>query len=215
LNMNLKDERIQQAKQVSKQYFNFFLSTLLRPYRTMRTVGEAQALNGIITLVSTTILSAFYFLFWFLKWDISPSFGPGFIKPLLLTVFGIAAAYGLMIAVLRLEKISFSPKLLLARFGTLMLPVVAILVLAIFFLICSLYTFSLSLLVLSYLFIFVSINAVLLQYPLDNPSTGPIDTLFSIFIVNAVTGYIFYKLVTSVVTGAIGGLMNGISPFGF
>ncbi|MDQ0195454.1 hypothetical protein [Paenibacillus wynnii] len=214
MNMLLKDERVQQAKKVSKQYFNFFLGALLHPYRSMRTVEEEQTLNGIISMALTALFSSFYFLFWFMKWDISPAFGPGFIKPLLFTAVGIAVAYSLMYAVLRMEKVSFAPKLLLARFGTLLVPVIAILLLSIFFLVCSLFTFSLSLLVLSYLFIFVAINAVLFQYPLGH-SAGPIDTLFSVFIVNAVTAYIFYKLITSVVVGAIGGIMSGISPFGF
>ncbi|WP_379132089.1 hypothetical protein [Paenibacillus sp. sgz500958] len=213
-NSFIQDERVQQARQVSKQYFSFFLSALVRPYRTMRTVGEEQTLNGIITAALVSAFSAFYFLFWFLKWDISPAFGPGFLKPLFLTAFGIAVAFGLIFAVLRLEKVSFSLKLLLARFGTLLIPAVAVLVLANLFLLVSLYTFSLYLLVLAFLFIFAAINAVVFQYPIHD-SAGSVDVIYSIILTNAVTGYIFYKLITSVVAGAIGGLIGSVSPFNF
>lgn len=211
-NTLLKNQHVQQAKQVSKQYSGFFLSSLAHPYRTMKSVEAAQALHGIITMILMAILSSFYFLTWFIKWDISPAFGPGFLKPLLLTAVGIAVAFCLMYALLRIEKLDVNPKLLAARFGTLLVPTVAVLLLAILFLICNLSSFALYLLILSYLILFVALNSVLFQYPL-NRSESRIDTTYTLVIANAVTGYIFYKLITSVIIGAISGIFGGFSAF--
>lgn len=208
-NTLVKDERVQQAKQVGKQYSIFFLRALTRPTRTMKTVVAAQALYGLITMALVAILSSFYFLSWFIKFDLSPVFGPGFLKPLLLTALGIAVAYGLTYAVIRLEEINLDPKLLAARFGTLLVPAVALLVLAIFFMIFSLSTLSIYLLVLAYLFIFVAINSVVFQYPVNAPA-GRLDITYTLVIANAVTGFIFYKLVVSVIAGAIGNIFGSI-----
>ncbi|MFC3750245.1 hypothetical protein [Paenibacillus sp. GCM10012306] len=213
-NTLLQDERVQQARQASKQYYSFFASTLTRPYRTMLSVGSAQFQHGLITLSLVAVLSSLYFLTWFLKWGITPAIGPGFLKPLLLTVLGLAVAYGAGYAILRLEKVSFDPKLLLARFGTLLIPAVAVLLLAIIFLALSLTTFSMYLLFLSYLFIFVALNTVIFQYPIKT-SAGPVDTLFTLVIANGITAYIFFKLMTSVIAGVIGGFFGSLSPFGF
>ncbi|WNS41355.1 hypothetical protein [Paenibacillus sp. MMS20-IR301] len=209
----LQDHRVKQAQLVSRQYWGFYVNALMRPYRTMKGIGTAHFLNSLITMGLTAILSALYFLTWFIKWDISPVIGPGFLKPLLLTAAGIAVGFGTTYAALRLEKVSFDVKLLITRFGTLLVPAVALLVLAILTLIISLYSFSVLLLVLSLLFVFVSINSVAFQYPLNTSNRG-IDTLYLIATANAATGYLFYRLIVSVFTGAVYGLFSGISPFG-
>lgn len=209
----LQDKRVQQAQQVSKQYWGFFLGALTRPYSTMKEVHSAQFLNSLITMGLTAVLSALYFLTWFVKWDVSPIIGPGFLKPLLLTAAGIAVAFGATYAALRLEKISFDARLLFARFGTLLVPAVALLVLAILALILSLYSFSSVLLLLAFLFVFISINAVAFQYPLNTSNRG-IDTLYLLATANFAAGYIFYRLVVSVIAGAVTGLYNTLSPFG-
>lgn len=66
---------------------------------------------------------------------------------------------------------------------------------------------------LSFLFFFASINTVAFQYPLNTSNRG-IDTLYLIATANVATGYIFYKLIMSVLAGAAYGLFNSMSPFG-
>ncbi|NQX47519.1 hypothetical protein HQN87_19475 [Paenibacillus tritici] len=212
-NTLLQDERVQQAQQVGKQYWSFYLNALTRPYSTMKEVTAAHFMNSLITMGLTAVLTALYFLTWFIKWDVSAVFGPGFLKPLLLTAVGLAVACAATYAVLRVEKVSFELKLLITRLGTLLVPAVALLVLAILSLMISLHSFSTTLLVLSFLFVFISINTVMFQYPLHTTSRR-FDTLYLIAIANMVTGYIFYKLIASVIAGAAFGLLNSISPFG-
>lgn len=204
----LKDERVQQAQAVGKQYWSFYLRALTRPYSTMREIPVAHFMNSLITMGLTALLTALYFLTLFIKWDVSAIFGPGFLKPLLLTAAGLAVACGATYAVLRLEKVSFDFKLLITRMGTLLVPAVALLVLAILTLAVSLYSFSTTLLTLSFLFVFISMNTTLFQYPLNTAGSRGIDTLYPIAIANIVTGYIFYKLITSVIAGAAFGMIS-------
>ncbi|ASA25945.1 hypothetical protein [Paenibacillus donghaensis] len=207
-NSLMQDERVQKARQTSKQYSGYFLNALKAPYATMKSVSPAHSLNGWITMVLIAVLSSFYFLTWFLKWDISPAFGPGFLKPLLLTALSLAVAFGLTYAVLRMEKVNPDLRLLAAQFGTLLVPAVAVLALAVLFLMFSLYSFSTYLLMLAFLFIFVAINSVIFQYPIRALS-GRIDTTYLIVTGNAATGYLLFKLVASVISGAVGGIFSG------
>lgn len=207
----LQDERVQQAQAVGKQYWSFYLKVLTRPYTIMREIPAAHFMNSLITMGLTAILTALYFLILFIKWDVSAIFGPGFLKPLLLAAAGLAIACGAVYAILRVEKVSFDPKLLITRLGTLLVPAVALQVLAILFLIFSVYSFSNTLLALSFLFVFISMNSVLFQYPLNTAGGRGIDTLYLIAIANIATGYIFYKLITSVIAGAAYGLINSFN----
>lgn len=209
----LKDERVQQAQAVGKQYWSYYLRVLTRPYTTMKEIPAAHFMNSVITLGLTALLTALYFLILFIKWDVPAIFGPGFIKPLLLTAAGLAVACGAVYAILRVEKASFDPKLLITRLGTLLVPAVALQVLAILFLLFTLYSFSTTLLALSFLFVFISMNTVLFQYPLNTAGSRGIDTLYLIAIANIATGYIFYKLITSVVAGAAYGLISNSFNF--
>ncbi|WP_340021463.1 hypothetical protein MHI24_20995 [Paenibacillus sp. FSL K6-1096] len=209
----LQDERVQQAQAVGKQYWSFYLRVLVRPYSTMKEIPVAHFMNSLITMGLTAILTALYFLILFIKWDVSAIFGPGFLKPLLLTAAGLAVACGAAYAVLRLEKASFDFKLLITRMGTLLVPAVALLVLAILTLLVSLHSFSSTLLTLSFLFVFISMNTVLFQYPLNTAAGRRIDTLYLIAIANIVTGYIFYQLITSVIAGAAYGLISNSFKF--
>lgn len=209
----LKDERVQQAQAVGKQYWSYYLRVLVRPYTTMKEIPAVHFMNSLITMGLTALLTALYFLTLFIKWDVPAVFGPGFIKPLLMTAAGLAIACGAAYAVLRLEKASFDLKLLITRLGTLLVPAVALQVLAILFLIFSMYSFSTTLLVLSFLFVFISLNTVLFQYPLNTAGGRGIDTLYLIAIANIVTGYIFYQLITSVIAGAAYGLISNSFKF--
>ncbi|HFL2538696.1 TPA: hypothetical protein ACG3G9_003863, partial [Clostridioides difficile] len=75
----MQNEKVQQAKEVSKQYISYFVSVLARPYQTMKTVGDQHALNGLITMALIAILSSTYFLLTFSRLDMGGLFVAGFI----------------------------------------------------------------------------------------------------------------------------------------
>ncbi|MFE6074525.1 hypothetical protein ACFVQB_08610 [Paenibacillus sp. NPDC057886] len=205
----VQNEKVQQAKEVSKQYLSYFLSVLTRPYQTMKTVGEQHSLNGWITMALIAILSSTYVLITFGRMDVDGLFIGGFIRPLLFTAITLIVAIALIYAILKIEKITFRPKTLVAQFGTLLVPAVASLVLANLFIVIS-YSIAIFFLVVSYLIIFVSLNAVLFQYPL-NRTKAAIDSMYSVLIANVVLFYMLYRLLGGTIIGLIG-LMY--SPYG-
>ncbi len=200
----LKNAQVQRVKQISAQYLCYFLSTLAHPYRAMKSSQSKQMLHTAITLGLVVVLSAFYCFTWFCKLGLRSPFSLGFLKPLLLTALGLAVAYGLSYAVLRIEKVAIDPKLLMSRFASLLVPAVVALLLAIVLLLTGTFLFSSLFLFVAYLFVFVSINVLMLQYPL-NTESGLIDSFYLIVAANAITGYVFYKLISTIIFGAMGG----------
>ncbi|WP_458460339.1 hypothetical protein [Paenibacillus sp.] len=205
----VQNEKVQQAKEVSKQYLSYFLSVLARPYQTMKTVGDQHSLNGWLTMALIAVLSSTYFLITFGRMDMDGLFIGGFIRPLLFTAIILIAAIALMYAILKIEKLTFRPKTLVAQFGTLLVPAVVSLVLANLFIIIS-YSIAISLLAVSYIIIFVALNSVLFQYPL-NRTKAVIDSMYSVLIANIVLFFILYRLLAATIVGLIN-LM--FSPYG-
>ncbi|MFC9710948.1 hypothetical protein ACFTRD_22620 [Paenibacillus sp. NPDC056933] len=205
----VQNEKVQQAKEVSKQYLSYFLSVLTRPYQTMKTVGEQHSINGWITMALIAILTSTYFLITFSRMDVDGLFIAGFIRPLLFTAISLIVSIALIYAILKIEKITFRPKTLVAQFGTLLVPAVASLVLANLFIVIS-YSIAIFFLVVSYVVTFVSLNAVLFQYPL-NRTKAVIDSMYSVLIANVVLFYMLYRLLGATIIGLIG-LM--FSPYG-
>lgn len=205
----MQNEKVQQAKEVSKQYISYYVSVLARPYQTMKTVGDQHALNGLITMALIAILSSTYFLLTFSRLDMGGLFVAGFIRPLLFTAIILLVAVVLIYAVLKIEKITFRPKTLVAQYGTLLVPSVAALVLANLFIFIS-YPIAIFLLVVSYVIVFAGMNAVLFQHPL-NRTKSAIDSMYTVLIANVVLLYILYRLLAGSILGILGMML---SPFG-
>ncbi|MGQ8873410.1 hypothetical protein [Paenibacillus sp. TSA_86.1] len=205
----VQNEKVQQAKEVSKQYLSYFLSVLARPYQSMKTVGEQHVLHGWVTMALFAILTSTYILFTFSRLGAEGIFISGFVRPLLFSAIILVAAGALIYGVLKLERITFRPKILIAQFGTLLVPATATLLLANLMIVIS-YSFAISLLVLSYIIVFVAVNTVLFHHPLDRTKAA-IDSMYSVLIVNAVLFYLTYRLLYSVIAGFIGPLF---SPYG-
>ncbi|MDQ0659781.1 hypothetical protein [Paenibacillus sp. W2I17] len=102
----VQNEKVQQAKEVSKQYLSYFLSVLARPYQTMKTVGDQHSLNGWLTMALIAVLSSTYFLITFSRIGMDGLFIGGFLRPLLFTVIILIASIALMYAILKIEKIT-------------------------------------------------------------------------------------------------------------
>ncbi|MNW65803.1 hypothetical protein D3C74_442210 [compost metagenome] len=91
----------------------------------------------------------------------------------------------------------------------MLVPAIATLLLANLMIVIS-YSFAISLLVLSYIMVFVAMNTVLFQHPL-NRTKAAIDSTYSVLIVNAVLFYLTYRLLYSVIVGFFGPLF---APYG-
>lgn len=198
----LQNEKVQQAKEVSKQYLSYFLIVMARPYQTMKTVGEQHALNGLLTMALVILLVSLFFLQTFSAYNFSSLFLGGFVRPLIFTAVTLAAALVLIYAVLKMEKLAFHAKTLVAQFGSLLVPAAASLIVANVFVFIS-FSIAFYLFVVSYIIIFVALNAVLFHYPL-NRSAAAMDSLYSVLIANVVLFYIMYRLLAATIFGMIG-----------
>lgn len=205
----VQNEKVQQAKEVSKQYLSYFLSVLARPYQSMKTVGEQHALHGWVTMALFAVLTSTYVLITFGRLGAEGIFISGFLRPLLFSAIILVAAVALIYGLLKLERITFRPKILIAQFGTLLVPAIATLLLANLMIVIS-YSFAISILVLSYIMVFVTMNTVLFQHPL-NRTKAVIDSTYSVLIVNALLFYLTYRLLYSVIVGFFGPLF---APYG-
>ncbi len=200
----IADERVQALKKNGGLYFCYFIDALAHPYRSMKSSENTGLKNAAITIGLVLLLSALYCFTWFCKLGFQASFTHGLLKPLVLTAIGLAAAFGLSYAVLRMEKIKVCPKVLMSRFAILLSPSVLCLLLAALSLLMGMLVFSLWLQLIAYLFIFVGMNVLILQYPL-NAEPRAIDSFYVIVAANAIMGYIFYKIISSVFLTAMGG----------
>lgn len=198
------DERVQKLKQNGGMYLRYLIGVLAHPYRRMMSSENAEFANAAISIGLMLLLSALYSFTWFCKIGFHAPFTHGLLKPLLLTAIGLAAAFGLSYAVLRIEKIQVCPKALMARFAILLSPSIPCLLLAIVSLLSGMMLFSLCLQLIAYLFVFVGMNVLMLQYPLDAESKV-IDSFYILVAANAIVGYIFYKIISSVLLSAMGG----------
>ncbi|WP_223068932.1 hypothetical protein [Paenibacillus caui] len=201
------NERVQQAAEASKQYAAYFIGILVRPYQTSRSVNSTHLLNGVITMILTAVLSALFFVIRLSPFHVS--FAATFIKPLVLMAITLAAAGVFIVLLLRLSKIQADWIQLAAQFGALLVPAASSLLLADIFALITIYSLSYLLFSFALLFILVAVNVIIFSYPVTKTTIGGLDPLFSIFIVNLVTGYLLYTTLSSTLLSAAKEMLGG------
>jgi hypothetical protein len=156
------NQYLEVTKVISKQYFGYFVQVLKKPYSNSQAVGAEHFVNGLITMVLFALIIPLiiYFtakgllsdiggfgggLFEDAVESVSPPFSDFVVKPffaylvfiLLIAVFSFGA--------IKLGKVQNSFKEVVARFGSFLIPFVAILVIG---LILSILKISLALVIL-------------------------------------------------------------------
>jgi hypothetical protein len=133
---------IESTKKVSKMYFGYFLQVLKQPYASTQKVGAEHLINGIITMVLYAFLIPFT-LYFFIK-NTSNSIGSFFgssssievpfsevvLKPTLAFAIFIFLICLFTLAAVKLGRSQASFQEVTARFGSLLIPIVAILLVA-------------------------------------------------------------------------------------
>lgn len=151
---------LQNAKNVSRLYFNYFGAILKRPYSSIQNIGGEQLVNGIITLVLFSLLAPLMVYFYLGSmarkyFSDSPfmdnvvntnlSFGDFVIKPTLsLVVLSLLIATFCFCAI-KLAKINAGYRDVIARFGALLVPFLGLMVIAFVLSILQLEIFSIFL----------------------------------------------------------------------
>ncbi|WP_273124187.1 zinc ribbon domain-containing protein [Bacillus weihaiensis] len=136
---------LEEAKKMSKMYFTYFLEVLKKPYASSVNVGEEHFLNGIITMVLYSLFIPLM-LFFALKGvlaemsgfaseflgeqDISVPFSDVVLMPTLAYVIFILLVACFTFASVKLGRVDANFKEVISRFGSFLIPSVAILAIA-------------------------------------------------------------------------------------
>jgi len=133
------NQYLEGAKNISKMYFSYFLEVLKRPYASSVKVGGEHFINAIITIVLYSIIIPLM-IFIGLKslmsglgifgLGYSPSFVDVVIKPTFAYIIFLFLVATFTFAAVRMGLVKASYKEVISRFGSFLIPFVAILVIA-------------------------------------------------------------------------------------
>ncbi|MBP3041444.1 zinc ribbon domain-containing protein [Bacillaceae bacterium Marseille-Q3522] len=178
---------LEKAKNVSKLYFSYFVNILKHPYTSTKTLGEDQYLNGIITVILFSIL--FPFMVYFGFGDISEYIDSPFVNIVLKPAIGIFIFIALIaiftFAAIKLAKVPAGYKDVVAKFGGLLVPFVAIVVIGVLFAILQFDLFFLFLAFAMIGSIFV-VPVFTIQY-FKGEKTAGLDTIYLTLLVYLAT----------------------------
>lgn len=134
--------QLRQVKQISKQYFSYFLEVLKSPVRAGETSNAGHVANAFITLGLFALLLPLIVYFYlrstigdlnFLGFETHVSFGRVIIKSFFILALIVLAGNSVLFLVLKLGKVGVNYREVLARFGTFMVPAVALNAVALLF----------------------------------------------------------------------------------
>ncbi|WP_105979745.1 zinc ribbon domain-containing protein [Bacillus paralicheniformis] len=187
------------AKQASSMYFSFCLKVLKRPYTEMKNAGEQHVLNSIITMVifALTVPLMFYFGlkgFFDSLGDYSglfsrsyamPTFFDIVVKPAFTFAIYIFLLFVFTYAGVRIRGVQAAFKEVLGRFGTVLVPFVALLLAALLlsFMQTGLFVYVLFFALCGIAFLIPP--AVILSY--HEKAAGSVDTIYTTLIVYLLT----------------------------
>jgi hypothetical protein len=129
-------KQLETAKTVSRQYFRFFVTVLKNPYEAGKKAGKEQFVNSIITLIFYSIIIPFLIYFGFGEYR-NYFFENPFISLVVKPTLGYAIFLFLLavylFAAVKLSKGQATFQEIISRFGTMLVPSVALYVLALLF----------------------------------------------------------------------------------
>lgn len=207
-----ESEAAKQSILVGKQYGSYFLKALTHPFQTANNVGAAHFTNSMITIFIIAILFPVLFIIGEAQTPFGNfSFGGDFLKPFFLIWIALMVASAISFAVIRLARVSVDYLTITAKFGTMLVPAIAALVLSILSVVLEIgVQVPVFLLLLTILIIFGAISAVIIGTRKE--STGGFDTFYGLLIANIVSGYILFKFIEISVQSILND-MFGSNPF--
>lgn len=212
----------QSTKTVSTMYFNFFLQVLKKPYASSQSVGGEHFVNAIITIILYAIFIPLIIYFGVKSFmnGISDatggifgntySMGPSFTDFVLKPMFGYAVFILLVatfvFAAIMLGKIEVTYKSVIARFGSFLIPFLALFVVA---LILSIFNAKIYI----FLFLLGFIGSIFIVPPLviasyKKETQGGLDTIYGTLLTYILT-FITLAIMTNVLFGALKSILLG------
>lgn len=200
---------LESAKQNSKIYFNYFVKGLKNPLDVAQRTGSEQFLNGIISIVLFVLILP---LMTYLSIGSSYMYG-SFLGLVIKPVFWLAV-FMLLVAVYTFGAVKFSTnptvdfREIIARFGTLLIPLIVIVFVGFLFIMMG-SGIGVALMSIGMIGALFTVPAVItLGYKREN--ARGLDTLYAILLIYAAV------FITIMVIGdSIGSLLRPTSLFGF
>ncbi|MFC0187112.1 zinc ribbon domain-containing protein [Fictibacillus aquaticus] len=205
---------LENAKKVTKQYAGYFMSVLKNPYKTASRIEGDQLINGLITI-------ALYALFIPLMvyivvesqlgdWADLPFFD-FVVKPTLAYTLFIVLVASYTFAAIRLAKVQASYQAVLARFGSLLIPFVAMFAVALLLALLEMELFSFFLVVGFLSSIFTVPALTILSFKKEQMEEG-LDVVHGMILAYVLT-FITLYVMSSILVERIVNNLN--SPFWF
>lgn len=203
---------LESAKQNSKIYFDYFVKGLKNPLTMAQKTGSEQLLNGIISMAIFVILIPFSF---YLSIGSSRNylFSSPFLDIFLKPVFWLAL-FMFLVAVYTFGavKLSTNPKVdlkeIIARFGTLLVPFIAIAIVAFFFMFMGSGIGSIFLTIALIGGIFTIPVLITMSYRRE--ALGGLDTLYAILLI-----YVAIFLTMLILGDSLGSILSPTSILNF
>ncbi|WP_147423878.1 zinc ribbon domain-containing protein [Cohnella endophytica] len=184
--------QLQQAKQVGKQYLDYFLEVLKSPVRKGQNSTDADMVNGLITLILFSLVLPLIAYIkaraTFRRFDFggfgfadSVSFSGVVIKPFFFLIIIVLLVNSVMFLVLKLGNVNLSYREVTARFGSFMIPSVASFAVALLFSLISSGSVIMGLLIGIGLFSwFVAVCFVIYSFKRDQ--TSGLDAFYGVIL---------------------------------
>jgi small-conductance mechanosensitive channel len=206
------NQYLEATKVISKQYFGYFMQVLKKPYQNSQAVGAEHFVNGLITIILFSLIIPLTIYFSAkgmfggygggLFGEASIPFGDFVIKPFFAyLIFMLLIAVFSFIAI-KLGKVQISFKEVVARFGSFLIPFVAILVIGLIFSILKI-SFALVILLIALMSAIFIVPTLVIAGFKRNSSTG-LDTIYGIlltyilsFITMAIMGEMLFDAIRS------------------
>ncbi|MNX61800.1 hypothetical protein D3C86_927350 [compost metagenome] len=203
---------LQNAKNVSRLYFNYFGAILKRPFSSIHNIGGEQLINGIITLVLFSLLAPL--MVYFNLSSMAREFLSGspfldiVIKPTLSLAVLILLIATFCYGAIKLAKINAGYRDVIARFGALLVPFLGLMVIAFVLSILQLEIFSIFLVGAFLGLLFVAPPLVITSWVKKDARGldavyGILLTYIATFITLDIIGKAIVKILDDVVPGSL------------
>lgn len=178
---------VDQAKEISKTYFDFLINTIKTPYQTSRTLTnqKAEIINSIITILLLAFFMPLY------SYAVARNIGSIFftptiwdfiILPFFLMLLYLGLAIGVKFGVVQLMKVKHSYLTLLNRYASLLIIPTAIIIVANLIFLLGGYQFSLALMTLAITLIAIASILTIFTTRSEKQQQAGIDLYYAILI---------------------------------
>ena len=214
------NRHIESVKEVSRNYFNYFLTVFMHPYRRAAQIQGQQWVNGLITIVLYGLFIGLftYVLLGDLRSMIASPFINFVLKPTIGHIVFLSLVAFFIFLAAKLMRVNWTFLDVYAEFGSLLVPFVALFLFALILALLQAKVFAVILLLLGMMIASFLTPALILT--IHRQETGGLDRFYAIvvvyvllFITTGILSELLLSALMDVVKGSIASFFNPFSRF--